>query len=171
MPPPASSWCLCHQSASPMQSSYVNESIAAATNDEYGKTTTNQREKKEESSRSTSCMNIIDWLIALCVVLCFNFSYHLQLQILVVLSLSAAQSQNALLKNEKAETTTYIPILKYNKEQGIDGSYKSQYETGNHIAAHETGYLKDANEANPNGVLVQEGTFTYETPEGEVRPL
>lgn len=104
-----------------------------------------------------------------------RLTYYLNLfnlQILAVLSLVAscqAQSPNALLRNEKTETTTYVPILKYNKEQGVDGSYKANYETGNRIAAQETGYLKDANEANPNGVLVQEGTFTYETPEGEVR--
>lgn len=58
--------------------------------------------------------------------------------------------------------------MKYNKEQGRDGSYKAHYATGNNIQATETGYLKDANAANPNGVLVQEGAFSYETPEGEI---
>ncbi|XP_063697511.1 endocuticle structural glycoprotein SgAbd-4 [Culicoides brevitarsis] len=66
------------------------------------------------------------------------------------------------------KTTTWVPILKYNKEQGVDGSYKTAFETGNHILAEETGYLKDANQANPNGVLVQEGTFTYEAPDGQI---
>lgn len=84
-------------------------------------------------------------------------------------SLPFPQGQNHLLRNDdKHETTTWIPILKYNKEQGVDGSYKTEYETGNHIVQEETGYLKGANEANPNGVLVQEGTFTYESPDGQV---
>lgn len=50
----------------------------------------------------------------------------------------------------------------------MDGSYKTAFETGNHILAEETGYLKDANQANPNGVLVQEGTYTYEAPDGQI---
>lgn len=73
-----------------------------------------------------------------------------------------------MLKADDLKTTTWIPILRYNKEQGVDGSYKTAFETGNHIVAEETGYLKDANQANPNGVLVQEGTFTYEAPDGQI---
>uniref|UniRef100_A0A336LWF9 CSON002123 protein n=1 Tax=Culicoides sonorensis TaxID=179676 RepID=A0A336LWF9_CULSO len=75
---------------------------------------------------------------------------------------------NQLFKVDDLKTTTWIPILKYNKEQGVDGSYKTAFETGNHILAEETGYLKDANQANPNGVLVQEGTYTYEAPDGQI---
>ncbi|XP_055387559.1 endocuticle structural glycoprotein ABD-4 [Condylostylus longicornis] len=66
------------------------------------------------------------------------------------------------------ETTTWIPILKYNKEQSEDGSYKTQYETGNNIVHEEAGFLKDFSERNPNGVLVQHGQYSYESPEGEI---
>lgn len=47
--------------------------------------------------------------------------------------------------------------------------FSSRYETGNHIISQETGYLKDINEDNPSGTLVQKGSYSYETPEGEVR--
>lgn len=66
------------------------------------------------------------------------------------------------------ETTTWIPILKYNKEQSEDGSYKTEYETGNNIIHEETGFLKDFSEANPNGVLVQHGQYSYQSPEGDL---
>lgn len=65
------------------------------------------------------------------------------------------------------ETTTWIPILKYNKEQGEDGSYKTEYQTGNNIVHEESGYLKDF-DAHPNGVLVQQGAYSYEAPDGQV---
>uniref|UniRef100_A0A1B0GMF2 Endocuticle structural glycoprotein SgAbd-2 n=1 Tax=Phlebotomus papatasi TaxID=29031 RepID=A0A1B0GMF2_PHLPP len=78
---------------------------------------------------------------------------------------SQQPQQNQLLRQE---TTTWIPILKYNKEQGNDGSYKTQYETGNNIVAEETGYLKDFNENTPNGVLVQHGSYSYTAPDGQV---
>ena len=29
-------------------------------------------------------------------------------------------------RNEDRETTTWIPIIQYDKEQGVDGSYKTQ---------------------------------------------
>ncbi|XP_037955728.1 endocuticle structural glycoprotein ABD-4 [Teleopsis dalmanni] len=82
---------------------------------------------------------------------------------------------NNIPRDEKAEqreyhrdTTTWIPILKYNKEQSEDGSYKTEYETGNNIVHEETGFLKDFSEKNPNGVLVQHGQYSYQSPEGEV---
>ncbi|XP_055598691.1 endocuticle structural glycoprotein ABD-4-like [Uranotaenia lowii] len=66
------------------------------------------------------------------------------------------------------ETTTWIPILKYNKEQGEDGSYKHEYQTGNNIVHEESGYLKDFSEAHPNGILVQQGAYSYEAPDGQI---
>ncbi|XP_070140499.1 uncharacterized protein Cpr49Ah [Drosophila kikkawai] len=66
---------------------------------------------------------------------------------------------------EHRETSTWIPIIKYNKEQSEDGSYKTEYETGNSIIHEETGFLKDF-ETNPNGVLVQHGQYSYQSPEG-----
>ncbi|XP_065368228.1 endocuticle structural glycoprotein ABD-4 [Calliphora vicina] len=67
----------------------------------------------------------------------------------------------------RRETSTWIPILKYNKEQSEDGSYKTEYETGNNIIHEETGFLKDFSEINPNGVLVQHGQYSYQSPEGD----
>uniref|UniRef100_A0A182J2C6 Uncharacterized protein n=2 Tax=Anopheles atroparvus TaxID=41427 RepID=A0A182J2C6_ANOAO len=66
------------------------------------------------------------------------------------------------------ESTTYIPILKYDKQQGEDGSYKTIYQTGNNIVHEESGYLKEASEDHPNGILVQQGAYSYEAPNGEI---
>jgi len=74
--------------------------------------------------------------------------------------------QHRQYKIDDLSTTTWIPILAYNKEQGQDGSYKASYKTGNKIDAHETGYIKDISEAHPNGVLVQQGEYSYEAPDG-----
>jgi len=71
-------------------------------------------------------------------------------------------------KFDLSSTTTWIPILAYNKEQGQDGSYKASYKTGNNIDAQETGFIKDINEQHPNGVLVQHGEYQYEAPNGEL---
>lgn len=46
--------------------------------------------------------------------------------------------------------------------------FSSRYQTGNNIAAEETGYLKDFSETNPNGILVQQGAYSYEAPDGQV---
>lgn len=70
-------------------------------------------------------------------------------------------------REQHRDTTTWIPILKYNKEQSEDGSYKTEYETGNNIIHEETGFLKDFSETNPNGVLVQHGQYSYQSPEGD----
>ncbi|XP_054738362.1 endocuticle structural glycoprotein ABD-4 [Anastrepha obliqua] len=85
-------------------------------------------------------------------------------------------NQNNIPRDEKVsdhrdhhrESTTWIPILKYNKEQSEDGSYKTEYETGNNIVHEETGFLKDFSDTNPNGVLVQHGQYSYQSPEGDV---
>ncbi|XP_031640634.1 endocuticle structural glycoprotein ABD-4 [Contarinia nasturtii] len=78
------------------------------------------------------------------------------------------QQQSEQLRFDTSSTTTWIPILAYNKEQGQDGSYKASYKTGNNIDAQETGFLKDINEQHPNGILVQHGEYQYEAPNGEV---
>lgn len=74
---------------------------------------------------------------------------------------------HALQQQPNRESTTWIPILKFNKEQSEDGSYKTEYETGNSIIHEETGYLKDFSDTNPNGVLVQHGQYSYLSPEGD----
>lgn len=78
-----------------------------------------------------------------------------------------APTQQAHFNQQKQETTTWIPILKYNKQQGDDGSYQTEYETGNNILAAENGYIRDKSEQLPGGVLVQQGSYSYISPEGE----
>ncbi|XP_023943385.2 endocuticle structural glycoprotein ABD-4 [Bicyclus anynana] len=67
------------------------------------------------------------------------------------------------------DTTTFIPIISFDKEQGTDGSYKTSYETGNNIQAQEEGYLKNIGE-NEDAVpaLVQHGSYSYTAPDGQV---
>jgi len=89
------------------------------------------------------------------------------------LATAYAQHQNQAIDYEleeklKRTTTTWIPILEYNKEQGDDGSYKTSYKTGNNIDASEQGFLKDFSEDHPNGVLVQHGGYSYTAPDGQV---
>ncbi|KAJ3654479.1 hypothetical protein Zmor_013666 [Zophobas morio] len=56
------------------------------------------------------------------------------------------------------------PILKQEQEVNFDGSYTSQYETGNGIAAQEQGQLKNAgSEAEAEEV---QGSFQYTAPDG-----
>ncbi|KAF2897928.1 hypothetical protein ILUMI_08247, partial [Ignelater luminosus] len=73
------------------------------------------------------------------------------------------------------ESTTYIPIIRFDKEQGSDGSYKALWETGNNILAQEEGYLKDLGpdpDPDHKGELlhaqVQQGSYTYTAPDGQV---
>ncbi|KAF5297777.1 hypothetical protein FQA39_LY11926 [Lamprigera yunnana] len=71
------------------------------------------------------------------------------------------------------ESTTYIPIIRYDKEQGVDGTYKALWETGNNILAQEEGYLKDLGpDPDQKGenihAQVQQGSYTYTAPNGEV---
>ncbi|XP_056644761.1 endocuticle structural glycoprotein SgAbd-1-like [Diorhabda carinulata] len=73
--------------------------------------------------------------------------------------------------NEKV--IKFIPIIRFDKEQGEDGSYKASYETGNNIIAEEEGYLKelgpDPEEAGKTiKSQVQLGRFTYTSPDGTV---
>lgn len=70
--------------------------------------------------------------------------------------------------SEDSSTTTQIPIISQDKSQDTDGSYKQSYETGNNIIFEEEGTIKDVNEEHPDGILVQRGSYSYETPEGEV---
>ncbi|KAJ8975030.1 hypothetical protein NQ317_008200, partial [Molorchus minor] len=83
--------------------------------------------------------------------------------------LSAEQQQ----PRQRTETTTFIPIISYNKEQGEDGSYKASYETGNNIIAEEEGYLKSLGpdpdaEGEIINAQVQQGSYTYTSPDGQI---
>jgi hypothetical protein len=79
------------------------------------------------------------------------------------------QSQQARPRSSlDRETSTYVPIIHQDKQQETDGSYKTSYETGNNILHEEEGIIKDVNDDHPDGILVQKGSYSYETPDGEV---
>ncbi|XP_047020744.1 endocuticle structural glycoprotein SgAbd-2-like [Helicoverpa zea] len=64
------------------------------------------------------------------------------------------------------DTTTFIPIIRFDKEQGTDGSYKTAYETGNNIQASEEGFLRSVGE--DQNALVQQGSYSYTAPDGQI---
>ncbi|XP_012282437.1 endocuticle structural glycoprotein ABD-4 isoform X2 [Orussus abietinus] len=71
--------------------------------------------------------------------------------------------------DDRHSTTTYIPILQWNKQQEHDGTYKASYETGNNIIAEESGYIKTLGEgADQTEALVQQGSYSYTSPEGQL---
>lgn len=81
----------------------------------------------------------------------------------------AQQGQQGRLK----EPTTPIPIIRFDKEQGNDGSYKAAYETGNNIFAEEEGFLKDLGpdpeeEGGTLAAQVQKGSYSYTAPDGQI---
>ncbi|KAH0567064.1 endocuticle structural glycoprotein SgAbd-8 [Cotesia glomerata] len=66
-------------------------------------------------------------------------------------------------------TTTFIPILQWNKEQEHDGTYRASYETGNNIISEESGYIKTSGEGEDKiESLVQMGSYSYTSPEGQL---
>ncbi|KAK6621126.1 hypothetical protein RUM43_011432 [Polyplax serrata] len=67
--------------------------------------------------------------------------------------------------NFRSEQTTFIPIIRFDKEQTLDGSYKTSWETGNNIVAEETGVLKNFG-GDSQDAVVQQGSFSYTSPEG-----
>lgn len=85
----------------------------------------------------------------------------------------ASQQLRPRSSEDLRETSTYVPIVSQDKQQETDGSYKSSYETGNNIFHEEQGTIKEnpltVNDENPDGILVQKGSYSYETPDGEVR--
>ncbi|XP_053602686.1 endocuticle structural glycoprotein SgAbd-2-like [Plodia interpunctella] len=58
-----------------------------------------------------------------------------------------------------------VPILSYQQDSNVDGSYQYSYETGNGIAAQERGYLKNPGIKDAEA-QVAEGSFSYTSPEG-----
>ncbi|KAK9869771.1 hypothetical protein WA026_003503 [Henosepilachna vigintioctopunctata] len=82
------------------------------------------------------------------------------------------QSQVKAEPNERVRSTTFIPIIRFDKEQGTDGSYKAAWETGNDIFAQEEGYLKELgpdpdSEGQILNAQVQQGSYSYTSPEGQ----
>ncbi|XP_022122765.1 endocuticle structural glycoprotein SgAbd-8 [Pieris rapae] len=67
------------------------------------------------------------------------------------------------------DTTTYIPIIHFDKEQANDGSYKTSYETGNNIHAQEQGFLRNVRTDDEDiPALVQQGSYSYTAPDGQI---
>lgn len=62
-------------------------------------------------------------------------------------------------------STTPIPIVKFDAQQGHDGSYQYLYETGNGISAQEQGYVKNAG-VKDGEIQVQQGYYSYTAPDG-----
>ncbi|XP_023016207.2 uncharacterized protein isoform X1 [Leptinotarsa decemlineata] len=74
---------------------------------------------------------------------------------------------------QKHETTTFIPIIRFDKEQSEDGSYRASYETGNNIFAEEEGYIKNLGpdpdaEGETLNAQVQQGSYSYTAPDGTI---
>ncbi|XP_076256824.1 uncharacterized protein LOC143194128 [Rhynchophorus ferrugineus] len=83
------------------------------------------------------------------------------------------QYQSGDARPRSRELTTPIPIIRYDKEQGNDGSYKAAWETGNNILAQEEGFLKELgpDPDEEGGVLaaqVQQGSYSYTAPDGQI---
>ncbi|KAJ3654489.1 hypothetical protein Zmor_013675 [Zophobas morio] len=83
------------------------------------------------------------------------------------------QQQNQDQRPRAHDSTTFIPIIRFDKEQGADGSYKAAWETGNNIIAQEEGYIKDLgpdpdSQGENLNAQVQQGSYTYTSPEGQV---
>lgn len=76
---------------------------------------------------------------------------------------------SAQVNDRHISTTTYVPILHWNKEQEHDGTYRTSYETGNNIIAEESGYIKTFGEGDDKVEgLVQQGSYSYTSPEGQL---
>ncbi|KAL1513526.1 hypothetical protein ABEB36_002927 [Hypothenemus hampei] len=80
------------------------------------------------------------------------------------------------LQPRQREASTPIPIIRFDKEQGNDGSYKALWETGNNIIAQEEGFLKELgpNPDEEGSVLaaqVQQGSYSYTAPDGQIITL
>lgn len=64
------------------------------------------------------CLQIIFTVCCLATALAKPQDYNEQLQ-------NQQPQYNTISKDDDRSTTTWIPILEYNKEQGEDGSYKT----------------------------------------------
>ncbi|XP_012267527.2 endocuticle structural glycoprotein SgAbd-8-like [Athalia rosae] len=80
------------------------------------------------------------------------------------------QREQQYAPDDRRNYTTPIPIIQWNKQQDTDGTYKTNYETGNNIIAEESGYIKTLQGKDGEAVpsLVQEGSYSYNSPDGQV---
>lgn len=87
------------------------------------------------------------------------------------------------LTRDGKQVVTPIPIIRLEREQGDDGSYRTSWETGNNIHSEESGILKTVNIKRPvekvkGGpieeveeqvtLLVQRGSYSYPSPDGTI---
>lgn len=79
-----------------------------------------------------------------------------------------SNNNNNFQSEPRRESTTFIPILRYDNEHSVDGGYKTLWETGNNILAEETGVLKSFNDKDNAEAVVQQGSYSYTSPEGQV---
>ncbi|XP_054263940.1 endocuticle structural glycoprotein SgAbd-1-like isoform X2 [Macrosteles quadrilineatus] len=82
-------------------------------------------------------------------------------------SVSSGAPFKSYQESGRNDLTTPIPIIRFDKEQSIDGSYKASYETGNNIVAEETGFLKNVG-VKDQEALVQHGSYSYTSPDGQL---
>ncbi|XP_065205364.1 uncharacterized protein LOC135835149 [Planococcus citri] len=97
----------------------------------------------------------------------YNSRPLLRVQSIQAAAAAAAPSQEDRYKNVDSRYSTPIPIIKYDKSQSLDGSYKTSYETGNNIVAEESGFIKNIG-VKDQEALVQQGTYSYTAPDGTV---
>nr|CAD7267263.1 unnamed protein product [Timema shepardi] len=61
-----------------------------------------------------------------------------------------------------------IPIVKQSSNISPEGAYEYSYETGNGIAADETGVLHKAANPEDGSVVVAEGRYSWTAPDGKL---
>nr|CAD7395294.1 unnamed protein product [Timema poppensis] len=111
-----------------------------------------------------------DFLVIDCLVyLEIDDLYHEAIEegnseVLVALFVSVVSAQKY---NYNPSSLRDVPILAYNNEVNIDGSYKWNYETGNGIVAQEQGYLKNPGQKDLEAQVAQ-GSYSYTGPDGVV---
>ncbi|XP_067000857.2 endocuticle structural glycoprotein ABD-4 [Anabrus simplex] len=84
----------------------------------------------------------------------------------VLLSVAALVSAKPQVGGQAGPTQPPIPIIKYENEGvNFDGSYKWSYETGNEIAAEESGFVKNLGVPEQETQVAQ-GSYSYTAPDG-----
>lgn len=86
---------------------------------------------------------------------------------MLIATACAAAVQNADYQQSHYSTTP-IPILKFDSQQGHDGSYQYAYETGNGIQFQEQGYVKNAGVKDAE-IQVAQGYYSYVGADGKIK--
>ncbi|XP_028160060.1 pupal cuticle protein 20-like [Ostrinia furnacalis] len=86
-------------------------------------------------------------------------------KLIVALAMVACAAAEYNHYNGYSGSGAHIPILRYENVNNGDGTYRYNYETGNGIAAHESGAPRASG---PEGLAVTaEGGFSYRAPDGQ----